>query len=888
MLLLVPVTLLAQTGTITGRVTEAGSAEPVAMAVVSVMSIDYNSGSTGVYTDASGHYTIGKLKLGRYQVTISQVGYRKHVVDSVSFAPDETVTLDVQLEPSVILLDGVVVTASRTEQKILDAPASVSVVNAQQINQHVTMTPTEHLRGTAGVDIAQTGLVQQSIVVRGFNNVFSGTLMMLTDNRMAGVPSLRLNAPYLVPVGDDDLEYIEVVRGPGSALYGPNASNGVVNMITRSPFSSQGTSVSLTTGNRSIFQGNIRHAGTLSENVGYKISALYFRGDDWKYTDPVEQTTRVAEIASGKPEQSLLIGRRDPAIERYGAEARMDFLLGDDISAIATAGVNELKSGIELSDLGAAQAKNWRYSYLQGRLSYGNLFVQAFLNKSDAGDTYLLRAGNPIVDRSSQFVAQAQHSTQMGENQRFVYGVDYNSTKPVTDGTITGRNENEDNITEYGGYLQSETSLFGNSVDLVLAGRYDKHSQLNDAIFSPRAGVVVKPAQDQSIRLTYNRAFTTPTTNDLFLDLVGHSNVFGFPDEYAVELRASGVPKSGYSFARDAGGSPLFYSPFSPNKADGIPVGAASALWPAIVQLLAAQGVDISGIPSPQPGEISSFMALLNPESESFDPVTDAHDIKPLEPTTTEAFELGYKGMLGQHMQIGVDVYRSTISNFIGPLQNFTPNVFLAGESVTEYLKPYIKGGLLQQGVPEPQAEAIAEEQSQQLGAAIGQIPLGTVSPQGAVDPTAILLASRNFGKVTVNGIDFSLDYRINPRFSVQAMYSFVDNDYFENLDNVADLALNAPSRKGSLSLNYAQTDLGLSGTLRYRWAAGFRMHSGVYDGTIAPGNFIDASMKYDFSSIRGLSLTVSSTNLLNKAHQGFIGAPALGRLVLGKISYSI
>ena len=95
-----------------------------------------------------------------------------------------------------------------------------------------------------GVDRAQTGLAQGTVVARGFNNVFSGTLLTIIDNRYARVPSLRFNAYSMFPTNDLDIDRIEVSLGPGAALYGPNAASGVMHLITSSPLDRQGSSVS--------------------------------------------------------------------------------------------------------------------------------------------------------------------------------------------------------------------------------------------------------------------------------------------------------------------------------------------------------------------------------------------------------------------------------------------------------------------------------------------------------------------------------------------------------------------------------------------------------------------------------------------------------------------
>src|SRR5690606_25926511 len=106
------------------------------------------------------------------------------------------------------------------------------------------------------------------------------------------------------------------------------------------------------------------------------------------------------------PGADPLIGARDNAAERFGGEARLDLRPWDDGEIIFNAGVNNLASSIELTGIGAGQALDWMYSYLQGRVRKDRFFGQVFWNKSDAGDTYILRTGQPIVDKSYMLVGQ--------------------------------------------------------------------------------------------------------------------------------------------------------------------------------------------------------------------------------------------------------------------------------------------------------------------------------------------------------------------------------------------------------------------------------------------------------------------------------------------------
>ena len=490
--------------------------------------------------------------------TDTQTGDATDDADMVAASETGDATEDMTEQSSEIIeLKQVSVTASRRREKVLEAPASVAVVGSTQIKDRVTSTVSEHVQSVRAVDTAKTGLGASHVVVRGFNNVFSGSLLSLVDNRIARIPSLRLNAYTLIPTSNEDIEQIEVVSGPGAALYGPNSANGVMHILTRSPFTSQGTTISIGGGERSVLLGSLRHAGVINENIGYKFSANAFRGDDW------EEGRAEADLTGVKP----------PDFDTYraGGDFRVDYRPNNDLTTIVASGFTQ-STGLEMTGIGAGQAKNWTYGYIQGRLIYKDLFAQAFWNRSDAGDTYTVRAGDPIIDNSDLYVGQIQHGYSLGENQRFTYGLDLLMTRPDTEGSINGRNEDNDNVNEVGAYLQSETKILP-QLKFIAAARVDDHNHLNDLVFSPRAALALQPNDDHNFRLTYNRAFSTPSSSNLFLDVVSTPDAFGIGAAFqpalgfspSIDVRAQGVNSdTGFTFKRSDNGRPEFRSPFSP------------------------------------------------------------------------------------------------------------------------------------------------------------------------------------------------------------------------------------------------------------------------------------------------------------------------------------
>ena len=187
----------AQQGTIEGRITDMETGAPLVSASVEAL------GQRGpVATDASGDFRLS-VPAGAHSLLVTLIGYETARTDGVTVEAGETASVAIRLRSRALLLNQLVVTVSRREEKELDAPASVSTLTNQQISRIIARTPADHVKTLPGVDLASTGLTQSYAVVRGFNNVASGRLLSIVDNRYARIPALRINAINMIPITFD-------------------------------------------------------------------------------------------------------------------------------------------------------------------------------------------------------------------------------------------------------------------------------------------------------------------------------------------------------------------------------------------------------------------------------------------------------------------------------------------------------------------------------------------------------------------------------------------------------------------------------------------------------------------------------------------------------------
>ena len=315
-------------------------------------------------------------------------------------------------------------------------------------------------------------------------------------------------------------------------------------------------------------------------------------------------------------------------------------------------------------------------------------------------------------------------------------------------------------------------------------------------------------------------------------------------------------------------------------------------------------------IPEQLPG-LQNTAATLNAETQGFDPIPDlanaVTDIEKLGPTITETFELGYKGVINNKLILAADIYQTRIKNFISPLRIETPNVFLAPgplsealtDALTENLKDPANASLaialifLDQ-LNEPELGLVGngngtgvDELTELFVANAALIPFGTIVPEQAADPNAVIVAPRNFGNITLYGADLSFAYYPNEIWAFTGNYSYVSKDFFPNLDNIGDIALNAPRHKFNIGIDCQLPNIPLTirGKLRYR--DGFPMQSGIYVGDVDAHTVLDLNLTYQLplSNDRfNTTLSLDASNLLSQEYQSLVGAPWIGRLITSSL----
>lgn len=539
-------TVTAQSGTVTGKVTDAKTGQALAGAVVRVKST-----GGGAITANDGTYSIS-IKSNSATLVFSYVGYA-----DVSKTVSAGSTLNVSMQESSSMGDEVVVSASLRPEKITRAPASISVITAKDFEQTASFNVGELASKIQGVEFVRTGVNGVGFNARGFNNAFNAKILQMTDGRnsmMAGGSGLPVG--IMNTVIKEDIERFEVVLGPNSALYGPNAHNGIANTITKDPRKHQGTTVVLGMGARELFTGRIRTAHKINNKWAYKLTGEYTAGKDFDFVDSVYGAGNAFAPAANIVERNP-----NPNFRHIRGEAHLYYAVTNKSDLIFSYG-GSVNNFLSVNNVGRNQIKDWSFSYLQGKYVSPRFFAQLYYTWTNVGSSYgiptysrdfynrtrstltdpnspffpnfgrlnpeqaeefALRLGNlngaRFKEQSGRLNAEAQYNyTFKDAGLSLIAGLNYQLDKPNTFGTSLNDFTNRIEIRQVGGVVQLEKTLPAD-IRLIGSARVDNHSIFGN-LFAPKLAFV-KGVPGGSVRLTYGRANAAP------IILFQNASVFG-------------------------------------------------------------------------------------------------------------------------------------------------------------------------------------------------------------------------------------------------------------------------------------------------------------------------------------------------------------------------
>jgi iron complex outermembrane receptor protein len=417
--------------------------------------------------------------------------------------------------------DQVVVTASRVEQKLVNAPATVSLISAQTIASSPSASYAELLRAVPGLNVTQTSARDINLVSRSASGTLSTSQLALIDGRSIYQDFFGFVAWDFLPVNPSEIKQIEVIRGPASAVWGANALTGVVNVITKSPRELVGESLLVSVGtfgrdaagversNGSLFSISGSHAAAPSDRLAYKITAGFAT------QDALGRPAGVIPNPSNTPYPDYVnSGTSQPKLD-----VRVDLDAPDSGRKLVFAGGFAGTEGMIHTGIGPFDIDRGTFlAYGKVNYSKGGMRLNAFVNHLDGDATNRLSrdaagAFIPFAFKNTTFDVEASDVRTFKDRHVVSFGgnVRYNTF----DLSLAPRG---DSRTEAGVYGQDEIFL-SEHFRAVVGARVDKFSSISGAVFSPRLTFMYKPTPSQTVRTSFNRAYRAPSHVNNYLDV---------------------------------------------------------------------------------------------------------------------------------------------------------------------------------------------------------------------------------------------------------------------------------------------------------------------------------------------------------------------------------
>jgi len=403
------------------------------------------------------------------------------------------------------LMNVQVTSVSKRTQKLADAAAAIYVISQDDIRRSGANSIPEALRLVPGIQVARIDENKWAISSRGFNGRFANKLLVLIDGRSVYTPLFSGVYWNDQDVMMEDVDRIEVIRGPGATLWGANAVNGVINIITKSSKSTQ--SALLTAGGGTEMRGfsNLRYGGKVGNDTYFRTYAKYFNvepswdpflgqkaNDDW---DSLQGGFRADWTPSG-PDSLTFQGdlHRSP----YGETLTVPTLNAPYSSTYANEG--RMSGGNLLG--------RWNHTFDKSSTS-----LQVYFDRTNIVENTL------FTDHQNIFDIDFQHTFHANDSQEFIWGLGYRSIRDSNDSSfVVSLQPDRNTLNQFSAFAQDEISLLDKRVQVTLGSKLE-HNDFTGFEVEPNARVLLNITHNQSVWTAVSRAVRTPALTEEGLQL---------------------------------------------------------------------------------------------------------------------------------------------------------------------------------------------------------------------------------------------------------------------------------------------------------------------------------------------------------------------------------
>jgi len=412
----------------------------------------------------------------------------------------EPLTVDLTELSLEELMEIEIVSVSRKEERLFEAAAAVYVITREDLRRSGVRSIPEALRMVPGMEVAHIDANMWAITSRGFNDLFTNKLLVLIDGRSVYTPLFSGVFWETQDVLLEDIERIEVIRGPGATLWGANAVNGIINVLTRRAEDTQGGLVSAGAGSEERGFGGVRYGGKLGEDGCYRVYAKYFLRDDFVDASG-EKAADGWAIARGGFRMDWDGSARDGLTlqgDLYDGEVGQTYRIVDPLESPYT---RTLDVGVPVR--GGNVLGRWERRFSDA----SDMALQLYYDRTEREDAVVEGYLHALdVDLQHRFGMGARHEVVWGLGYRFM-------TDEIKGGFMMSVRPESRTYDLISAFVQDEMSLAEDRLRLTLGSKFE-HNDYTGLEIQPNVRALWMPRERHAVWGAISRAVRTPSRVD--------------------------------------------------------------------------------------------------------------------------------------------------------------------------------------------------------------------------------------------------------------------------------------------------------------------------------------------------------------------------------------
>jgi iron complex outermembrane receptor protein len=392
-----------------------------------------------------------------------------------------------------------VTSVSKRTQKVADAAAAIFVITQEDIRRSGATSIPEALRLVPGLEVARIDENKWAIASRGFNGRFDNKLLVLIDGRSVYTPLFSGVYWNVQDVMLEDVDRIEVIRGPGATLWGANAVDGVINIISKKAKDTQAAVVTAGAGNEERGSGAVRYGNKIGENTYYRAYGKYFDWGPSLYPSGMTAHDGWDALRGGFRADWTPVGPNSLTLQgdiyrsKYGETLTVPSLNAPYSNTFLNNGTYS----------GGNILGRWNHSSEGSSMS-----LQMYYDNSTIADNSL------FVDHQNIFDLDFQDGFHVGDAQQFVWGLGYRSIRDRNDSSFSvSLQPNQVTLNHYSAFVQDEIGFFDKKLRITLGSKFE-HNDFTGFEVEPNARLLWTLTPNQSIWTAVSRAVRTPALTE--------------------------------------------------------------------------------------------------------------------------------------------------------------------------------------------------------------------------------------------------------------------------------------------------------------------------------------------------------------------------------------